>query len=195
MLQARKNTFRAQDGRVGGNRNRFACLSRDVDIRDHLDAPAGRDNASPQQDDMPVTCAQVEALGGSRGDCREEHGWQEPKSRRRKQDREKRETSWAESAPGEPTRQRHQSKKLLLPSVESGTGAKERVKETPLVQTTHGMMSGVSKFPAPPPNKVDTSECTLATSETQATTNPVAVSSNTDKIRRNLARRERDQRI
>ena len=35
-----------------------------------LDAPAGSDNALPQQDDIPVKCALADALDVSRGDCR-----------------------------------------------------------------------------------------------------------------------------
>ena len=64
--------------------------------------------------------------------------------------------------------------RILPPPEASGPRDKERVKEIPLVQTTRGMMAGVSKLLFPP-NKVDTSACSLATSATHATTNPVAV--------------------
>ena len=51
--RSRKNKRRAQDGRGGGNRNRFACLSRDVDIRDQHGGPGGfsRQPMIPKRED------------------------------------------------------------------------------------------------------------------------------------------------
>ena len=117
-----------------------------------LDAPARKDNASNQQNDIEVGRALAGALDVSWGDCRKELGWTDPKKRHRQKDRKRWETSQPEIALDGRKRKRNPPTKILRPSGGYPLESETRGKATLLVQKAHGIMSGVSKFHFPRPS-------------------------------------------